>query len=1016
MKYKGGVSLREIVIDLSQNSFSCPLLFCGYEGEHKNTKLSIILPSDLLPANIEKEIRYKFVFQTPIGELISSPYISADEITDNKISTILWGQLLKHRGDLIGCVAAVADLNGEEVELIAKTSSFKLKISDSPTGVDIIADTAENRDFISEVTKSYLDTVLNLFVDKDYVDTKLEEKVEEKFEAAFGEHDAFSNALKGSSSGAIVSIGDVSPLEHTMDVRVSRKNLLKTTNYSKGSLSEDGTIEHSTDTFCITSDFISLPKGTYIISYIKGAVGIDGAHLRKIAFFNSNKEFLRRISTSRQNNYKFTVNEGDAFIKIDAERSGIDGAVGYSSTPIIDYDTFYTDYKFQMEEGTVVTEYVPYVDDLSEVTVKQYGKNLLDGSLRTTPVTDVGLTIQYLADEDVYLLNGTTTTWGARYYMPPKIPSVKGQAYSLTVKSVSGSVTRPNGTEAAVFYLGVADDINTTGGNSTNWLNCGFFDNETRTNTKILEKNYITDSWFYASSGVSFNNYKVKIQVEFGDKATEYEPYRGYTGYPVVEDGVVNGVTSIYPTTTLVPDTNGVVINCTYNKDINKAPVSGGVPEELTNKVNKNTTDIVTNRNLIDLNARDISNLQAYLGYDDKDILGLEVDFEGRTFTRLAGAVGLNAGEDFNQFAMYRDRVRCNVADDGTIVAYYGDEKYRDDGSNGQVMVYQPKFYYRVVPTKLEKIEGGVGYHIKKANYYISAKPKPFFKLHPAFHNENGKPVEYILYGAYEGCVSDNKLCSVAGVKPTDNNTRFQCENLAKARGAGWHIETLQAISVNQLLFAIEYASFNAQEAVGSGITALKDDGASNCASFTGSTAHLGNNTGMAEKTVNEIGGVETVYTENGKVAVSYRGVENLWGNLYTHISNVNLWGDGTMLGGQLYVCEDFNININKHDGNYSPVGFLLPNYAGMKYISYFGFGNEPLDWVFTPSAVGSTSLLPVGDYILSLDNIKMHYGVVYGGRYDTGLGSGLFMLRICGGDIQLRDVTARLIFIPSAK
>lgn len=147
--------MREIVIDLSQNNVSCPPFFGGYEGEHKNTKLSIVLPPELLPANIDQAVQYKFLFQTSIGELIPSPYITTEEITDDTISIILWGQLLKHRGILIGCVVAVSD-SGEEVELIAKTPSFKLKIGDSPTGVDVIVDTTENRDFISEIVESYL--------------------------------------------------------------------------------------------------------------------------------------------------------------------------------------------------------------------------------------------------------------------------------------------------------------------------------------------------------------------------------------------------------------------------------------------------------------------------------------------------------------------------------------------------------------------------------------------------------------------------------------------------------------------------------------------------------------------------------------------------------------------------------------------------------------------------------------------------------------------------------------------
>ena len=59
---------------------------------------------------------------------------------------------------------------------------------------------------------------------------------------------------------------------------------------------------------------------------------------------------------------------------------------------------------------------------------------------------------------------------------------------------------------------------------------------------------------------------------------------------------------------------------------------------------------------------------------------------------------------------MYGGRKRCNVLDDGTITAYYGDVNYKEDGSNGQVMVYQPKFYYLMYPIKLEPITPGIGF------------------------------------------------------------------------------------------------------------------------------------------------------------------------------------------------------------------------------------------------------------------------------------------------------------------
>ena len=53
-------------------------------------------------------------------------------------------------------------------------------------------------------------------------------------------------------------------------------------------------------------------------------------------------------------------------------------------------------------------------------------------------------------------------------------------------------------------------------------------------------------------------------------------------------------------------------------------------------------------------------------------IVGIQVDYKNKTFKRLAGAANLTKGSDFDKFTMFGGRKRCNVADDGSIVAWYG--------------------------------------------------------------------------------------------------------------------------------------------------------------------------------------------------------------------------------------------------------------------------------------------------------------------------------------------------------
>lgn len=451
-----------------------------------------------------------------------------------------------------------------------------------------------------------------------------------------------------------------------------------------------------------------------------------------------------------------------------------------------------------------------------------------------------------------------------------------------------------------------------------------------------------------------------------------------------------------------------------------------------------------TSANLGKVVGADLSNavedIKAYIGYTDDDIVGLCADYENKTFTRLAGAVNLSQGADFNKFEMYGGRRRCNVLDDGTITAYYGDESYAEDGSNGQVMVFQPAFYYKVVPLKLEKnSDSGIGYHLRKANYYVSPKPKTGFKLHPAFYDENGNEIDYILYSADEGSmfdvsakayVNDNVdsityedgdlLCSVAGEKPISGfrqgiGTKVNLELMAQNRGAGWHLETIEAVSANQLLMMIELAMMNSQEGIGQGVVSITGNTAYNCSSLTGSTADLGNGTGQATSTVNEIGGTQTAYTESGKVSITYRGIENPWGNISKHIQGINLWGDGSMCGGQPYIADDFNFSESKKTDNYKPVGFTLSNANG--YIKAMGYGSEKYDWLFMPSEIGGTSAFPVGDYIYAASNLNGYRIIQLGGGCRSNDYAGAFY-SIANGTVgdRSRGAGGRLVYIPTAQ
>lgn len=421
----------------------------------------------------------------------------------------------------------------------------------------------------------------------------------------------------------------------------------------------------------------------------------------------------------------------------------------------------------------------------------------------------------------------------------------------------------------------------------------------------------------------------------------------------------------------------------------------------------------------------------------DNDVVGVQINYSTGTNTRLAGAIGLTSGESFDKFKMFGGRKRCNVADNGTVLAYYGDDNYKEDGSNGQVMVYQPKFYYLVVPITYEPIDNEVGgYHLKVANYYVSDTPRPGFKIHPAFINEDGLEVDYILIGAYEASIYDTSanaylkqdeqvadfdkdlLCSISNVKPcsglTQNLTSANVEKLAKNRGEGWHSTSIKDVSMEQLLMIIELGTMNTQNGINQGVVSITDNTLYNCAVHTGSTSSLGNATGRATSSIGYKGADRTEYTGDSQTSISFRGVENFWGNIWKLIEGLRFWGNTHMLGGQPYICKDFNYTENKHSDNYESVGFTLPNSNG--YIKAMGY-DKNFDWLFIPSKVGGGSSKPVGDYAYVTSNLNDYRATCLGGSWNDGSTAGGFYLRCYDWvGIHLRTIGGRLVYIPNLK
>ena len=476
--------------------------------------------------------------------------------------------------------------------------------------------------------------------------------------------------------------------------------------------------------------------------------------------------------------------------------------------------------------------------------------------------------------------------------------------------------------------------------------------------------------------------------------------------------------------------------NC-YMPAYNGITVSGAYITLITTVGNAENVNLEVNPGAVatigDIQAleQEIADLRAFIGYTEPDIYGVEVDFKNRRFTRLAGAVGLNPGADFDSVNAFGGRKRCILTNEGVVLAYYGDAAYTETGAllravtigettypvgtKVQVMVEQPRFYYKVVPLELEPISGGDGHHMRKARYYVSDQPRSGFKLHPLF-KYNTAENEKVYLSAFEGCLWDKSantyllndeqvadfaadmLSSIGNAKPvsglTQNLTRANARALAHNRGTGWEIQTAASASASQMLMLVEYASFNMQEKIGVGVTSKVDDGATSMTEITGATTNLGNASGA-------------VMNANNFNVVTYRGEENLWGNIWTFVDGMNINAKGIH---KLYVA-DHAFADSVLDGAYKDTGITLAKANG--YVSAFGY-NEAFDWLFVTSEVLGNSSLPVGDYFWQNHTYNAVMIALLGASWNGGASAGAFCWAVSDAPSdRTRDIGARPVYFP---
>lgn len=406
-------------------------------------------------------------------------------------------------------------------------------------------------------------------------------------------------------------------------------------------------------------------------------------------------------------------------------------------------------------------------------------------------------------------------------------------------------------------------------------------------------------------------------------------------------------------------------------------------------------------------------------------------DNTSSAWERIEDSVGLVAkatknGEevqnDFDNRYPWSEIISYNYnVEEKKINAYYGDPTFKFDGSNGEVLTRIPEFYW-----KREIIDGYEYIYI--SDYAIAGFNKS----------------EEFSVGRYDACIDeDGKLHSYSGYSPSTNKNITQHRDAAKLLSDEFCMIDYRYFML-QLLYLVEYANYNSQSQLGNGIVSMRYT-ASDKAIIAGETTNtiviatndyfkVGQQIAIGttvdgvsickDRTITEIaeyskdttegtaitfdgepvniaigniihacaqkeGGCDSLGMKSGCLAndsqhaVIYRGIENIFGNVFNWIDGLNIQEY------QAYICRNpEEYTSDKFDGSYIKLGYMNCQERDM-YIKKLGFDEKNPD-IALPIEIGGGAGSSSGmcDFYYSSEGNRV---ALVGGIFYNGASAGLW-------------------------
>lgn len=394
----------------------------------------------------------------------------------------------------------------------------------------------------------------------------------------------------------------------------------------------------------------------------------------------------------------------------------------------------------------------------------------------------------------------------------------------------------------------------------------------------------------------------------------------------------------------------------------------------------------------------------------------------GSSIGKVANATkdGSSVQNDFDSIYPWSDIITCNL-DPSTneIKAFIGDPTFDFTGNNGEVMTRIPEFYWK------RYVKDGYEY-ILISRYHLADYIKS-----PEF-----------FVGRYDSSYDGTSLHSVTGQVPEVQRNIAAFRSLSKAKGDKW-CQMDYHYFLLQMLYLVEYADYNSQSKLGNGITSCRASDAdkalvaenntnriiintSAANSFiVGQQVSIGtssawnwsvakNRTILSKEAYNSGGITGTAVTfdgdpvnialnnvlwttgqkagqcdslgmksgclnNDGKHAIIYRGIENIFGNIWQFVDGINIKDH------QSYVCTNPSEYVSDtFAAPYKELGYANSNTNG--YVMSLGYDKENPLFALTTQVGGASSTYMTDYYYQNTGNRIALVGGVYNYNTDAGL------------------------------